>query len=107
MPPVRVVRLYHSAVVDEYRERERLLRQRHGYDVHLICPPRWREGGVDVVGEFDAGVPVHIVPTRGRAHPNLFWYSSSEVRRVLRTVKPAIVDVHEEPYSLAVAGVMH
>ncbi len=98
--------MYHSAVVDEYRDRERLLRERHGYDVHLICPPRWIEGGVDVVGKSDADVPVHIVPTRGRAHPNLFWYSLSGLRGVLRAVKPAIVDVHEEPYSLAIAGVM-
>jgi glycosyltransferase involved in cell wall biosynthesis len=36
-------------------------------------------------------------------HPNLFWYDQAGLCRTLREVRPDIVDLHEEPYSLAVA----
>ena len=106
MNGVRVLRVYHSGVVDEYRERERLLRRDHGYEVHLVCPPAWPEGGSVVRAMADPEIPVHVVPARGRPHPILFWYASAPFRRVLRKVRPDIVDLHEEPYSLAVAGAL-
>jgi len=99
----RILRIYHSGVVDEYRERERLLRTRHGYDVQLVCPPSWMEGGSVVEATPDPEVPLHVVPLRGLRQPNLFWYATSALRRVLREVRPQIVDLHEEPHSLAAA----
>jgi glycosyltransferase involved in cell wall biosynthesis len=98
-PPV--LRLYHSAVVGEYRERERWLREKHGWDVHVVVPPAWPEGGSLVPADGGRGVPVHVVPVRGRRHPILFWYAGRPLRRLLRELRPALVDVHEEPYSLA------
>lgn len=106
MTAIRVLRVYHSAVVDEYRERERLLRDRHGYEVHLVCPPAWPEGASVVPAAPDAEIPLHVVPVRGRTHPILFWYASRAFRRVLRSVRPDIVDLHEEPYSLAAAAAL-
>lgn len=103
---MRVLRIYHSAVVDEYRERERLLRARHGHIVHVVCPPAWREGGRLVSPSAHPDTPVHLVGVRGRRVPNLFWYAPAGLRRVLREVRPQIVDIHEEPYSLAMAGVL-
>ncbi len=103
MNGTRVLRVYHSAVVTEYRERDRLLRSRHGYDLHLVSPPAFEEGGSLVRADVRGEVPVHVIPIRGRQHPNLFWYATAAFRRVLRTVQPQIVDLHEEPYSLAVA----
>jgi glycosyltransferase involved in cell wall biosynthesis len=103
MREIRVLRLYHSAVVDEYRNRERLLRSRHGYDVHLICPPGWSEGGSLVIPTADPDVPLHLLGVRGPRHPILFWHTTSALRRVLREVRPHIVDMQEEPYSMVVA----
>ena len=100
---IRILRIYHSAVVDEYRQRERALRQRHGHDVHVVCPPSWPEGSGLVRPGIDAEVPVHIVPVRGPAHPNLFWYHGPELEAVIRRLRPDIVDLHEEPFGLAVA----
>jgi glycosyltransferase involved in cell wall biosynthesis len=96
-----ILRLYHSAVVGEYRERERWLRAKHGWDVHVVAPPSWPEGGSVVSAERRDDVPMHVVPVRGRRHPILFWYSVGPLRRILREVRPALVDLHEEPYSLA------
>jgi glycosyltransferase involved in cell wall biosynthesis len=106
MPGLRVLRLYHSAVVDEYRQRERFLRSRHGYDVHVVCPPEWPEGGGLARPSPDPDVPVHIVHARGPQRPNLFWYSVPGLRKVLRALRPAIVDLHEEPFSLAAASLL-
>jgi glycosyltransferase involved in cell wall biosynthesis len=103
---IRVLRICHNAVVDEYRERDRLLRSRHGYDVHLIVPPRWHEGGSLVAVTPDPDVPVHVVGVHGRRHPNLFWYAPRALRRVLRELRPQLVDLHEEPYSLAAAAAL-
>jgi glycosyltransferase involved in cell wall biosynthesis len=103
MSRVRVLRLFHSAVVDEFRERERWLREKHGYDVHVVCPPTWPEGGSVVRAAPEREVPVHVVPVHGRTHPILFWYSPRALRRVVAQVRPHLIDVHEEPYSLAAA----
>jgi len=103
---MRVLRLFHSAVVPEFRERERLLRTRHGWDVHVACPPAWSEGGSVVAAAHDPEVPVHVLPIHGRRHPILFWYSQRELRALIRELQPDIVDVHEEPYSLAARGIV-
>ena len=106
MTGIRVLRVYHSAVVAEYRHRERWLREKHGYDVHVVSPPAWPEGGSDVIAVADADVPLHVVPVSGRVHPILFWYRSRAFRRVLRDVRPHVLDLHEEPYSLATFGAL-
>lgn len=102
----RVLRISHSAVVGEFRERERLLRERHGYDVHVAVPREWPEGGRLVSAAADPDVPLHVVHIRGPRHPILFWYAARSLRRVLREVQPDLVDLHEEPYSLAAASVL-
>lgn len=99
---IRVLRIYHSAVVDEYRQREALLRSEHGYEVQLVCPPAWSEGGSVVTASRETAFPVHVIDVRGRQHPILFWYAQQVLRRVLREFQPHIVDLQEEPYSLAV-----
>jgi glycosyltransferase involved in cell wall biosynthesis len=104
---IRVLRISNSAVVPEYRRREHLLRSGHGYDMHLVSPPAFAEGGSMVTATEDPDVPVHIVNTRGRRyHPILFWYVTSQLRRVIREVRPQIVDLHQEPYSLAAAAAL-
>lgn len=106
MTPLRVLRVYHSAVVGEYRERDRLLQTNHGYDMHLVCPPSWSEGGRLVEAEPHSPVPLHILSVAGRQHPNLFWYSPRALNELLRRLRPHIFDLHEEPYSLAVAAAL-
>ncbi len=103
---MRVLRLFHSAVVPEFLERERLLRTQHGWDVHVACPPAWSEGGSVVTASHDPEVPVHVLPIHGKRHPILFWYSQRALRALMRELQPDIVDVHEEPYSLAARGIV-
>ena len=107
MTGARVLRVYHSGVVEEYRERDRLLRSRHGYDLQLVCPPAWMEGGSIVEVGPEPEVPLRVVEVRGQQRPILFWYASRQFRRVLQSeFRPQIVDLHEEPYSLAAASAL-
>jgi glycosyltransferase involved in cell wall biosynthesis len=107
MSDIRVVRVSNSAVVAEYRKRELVLRRRYGYDVHVVSPPAFHEGGSLVVASIDQEIPHHVVKTRGSVrNPNLFRYSSGELQRLLREIRPQIVDLHAEPYSLAAASAL-
>ena len=93
-----------SGVVTAWRERERQLR-RLGADLTLVAAARWEEGGSQV--EFTPEGDTFVVPVRtlGR-HPNLFLYDPRPLWRLLGTGRWDLIDLHEEPFGLAVAEVM-
>lgn len=101
---LRVLRISHSSVVTSWRARERILRRR-GVDVTLVTSVRWEEGG-SMVAFTPAGdgfaVPVH---TLGR-HPNLFLFDPRPLWRLLGDGEWDLIDMHEEPFGLAVAEVL-
>ncbi len=96
-----MLRIYHSAVVGPWRRRDRELRAL-GVEIELVSPLCWNEGGRDV--SLDRGADEFIVPARtfGR-HPYGFFYDPRPIWRVLRSGRFDIVDLHEEPASLAAA----
>ncbi|MWB97260.1 glycosyltransferase [Agromyces seonyuensis] len=100
---LRVLRIAHHAVVDAWRERERELR-RQGLEVALVSSKRWNEGGRDL--DLRPGGDARWVRgarTFGR-HPSVFLYDPRPIWRALAG-RPDVVDLHEEPNSLAVAEV--
>ena len=100
---MRVLRLSHSAVVDEWRGRERALTAL-GVEVALLSARRWHAGGVPVSLEARPGERVIGVHTLGR-HPALFVYDPRPVWRALGE-EWDVIDVHEEPFALATAEVL-
>jgi glycosyltransferase involved in cell wall biosynthesis len=103
---VGVARIHHSAVVSAYRERDRQLRSL-GYDVLLGSPQRWNEGGRVVVLDRGEDHFVRVVATLG-SHPYRFAYRPVALARFLWRARQAgvkLLDVHEEPASLAVAEI--
>ena len=101
---LRVLRVAHSGVVTAWRQRERELRSL-GADVTLVTAKQWEEGGspVDCVpGDDRFVVPVGTV---GR-HPNLFLFDPRPIWRLLGTGRWDLIDMHEEPFGLAVAEVL-
>jgi glycosyltransferase involved in cell wall biosynthesis/GT2 family glycosyltransferase len=100
---VRVLRISHSAVVDEWRGRERAIAAL-GVDVALLSARAWSEGGHVVRLDPRPGEPVTGVRTIGR-HPALFLYDPRPIWRTLGE-RWDVVDVHEEPFSLATAEVL-
>ncbi len=103
-PELRVLRISKSGVVTAWRERERQLR-RLGAELTLVAAARWEEGGspVDLVAGADRFVVG--VKTLGR-HPNLFVYDPRPLWRLLGSGPWDLVDLHEEPFGLAVAEVL-
>ena len=101
---LRVLRISHSGVVTSWRERDRILR-RSGVDLTLVTAARWEEGGSMV--EFSPDGDEFAVPVRtvGR-HPNLFVFDPRPLWRLLGTGTWDLIDMHEEPFGLAVAEVL-
>ncbi len=102
-PGLRVLRISHSAVVSAWRERDRELR-RLGVDVILFSAARWEEGGAEVSFRPDGDEFARPVATFGR-HPNLFLYDPRPLWRALSSDRWDLLDLHEEPFGVAVAEV--
>jgi len=100
---VRALRVSHSAVVDEWRGRERALASL-GVDVALLSARTWPEGGARVDLRPGPGERVDGVATIGR-HPALFLYDPRPLWRRLGEHWD-VIDVHEEPFSLATAELL-
>jgi glycosyltransferase involved in cell wall biosynthesis len=93
-----VLRVYHGGVVRSWRERERRLGER-GCRVRLVTARRWNEGGSDVPFVANGDAFATAARTVGR-HPYVFLYDPRPIARALRQPLD-VVDVHEEPASLA------
>jgi glycosyltransferase involved in cell wall biosynthesis len=101
--PLRVLRVWHSGVMRTWRGRERALRDA-GVDLTLVSASSWNEGGRDVA--FEAGDDFAVpVATVGR-HPFRFAYSPVRLYRLLRRGQLDLLDLHEEPASIAAAEVL-
>jgi len=101
---VKVLRISHSAVVTAWRRREECLEEL-GAAVTLATAKRWREAGGDVNLEPKPGERVFGVATLGQ-HPCGFLYDPVALWRLLRTVPHDLLDVHEEPYSVAALEIL-
>ena len=100
---MRVLRIFHSAVVDAWRDRERALRQ-CGVDVRLVSSRVWNEGGTDVSLKPRPLEPVTGLRTWGR-HPALFVYDPRGIWKAMGEPLDHI-DIHEEPFALATAEIL-
>lgn len=100
---MKVLRIAHHGVVTAWRERERQLR-RLGLNVTMLSARRWDEGGRNVTFDTAGDTFAAGVRTFGR-HPNAFLYNPIPLWRALGE-RPDIIDLHEEPFSLASAEVL-
>ncbi len=99
-----MLRISHSGVVTAWRERERQLRSL-GADLTLVAAARWEEGGSEV--EITPGEDQFVVPVRTLGkHPNFFLYDPRPLWRLLGSTRWDLLDMHEEPFGLAVAEVL-
>jgi glycosyltransferase involved in cell wall biosynthesis len=97
----RVLRVYHSGVISAWRERDRALHAA-GARVTLACASLWNEGGATVALDPEGDDFVVGIRTFGR-HPFLFAYDPIALWKLLRSDHFDVIDIHEEPASLAVA----
>jgi glycosyltransferase involved in cell wall biosynthesis len=100
---MRVLKISHSGVVSEWRERERVLRRR-GVEVSMVTAKVWDEGGRPVALEVGDDHFVEGARTWGR-HPNVFVFDPRPLWRLLAEAWD-VIDIHEEPCSLATAEIL-
>jgi glycosyltransferase involved in cell wall biosynthesis len=93
-----VVHVYHAGRNALHRERERAL-QAH-VDVTLVVPASWPEPGSETILSPES-FPIIELPVRRPGDVNRHAYrDGGEVRRLVRELKPNILDLHEEPFSV-------
>lgn len=100
---MKVFKISHSGVVGAWRERERRLRA-SGVDVTMLSAAVWDEGGRPVPFEAHGDSFARPVTTWGK-HPNVFAFDPRPIWRMF-DAHWDVVDVHEEPCSLAAAEIM-
>ncbi len=99
-----VLRVSHSAVVAEWRARDRHLRQQ-GIDVTLVTAKQWNEGGTTMFFEQGEDSFATAASTFGD-HPNGFLYDPRLLWRLLGSRTWDLIDVHEEPFSAATGEIL-
>ncbi len=101
---LRVLRIYHSAILEVWRARDRELINL-GVDETLVTARQWNEGGANV--SFEAGTDkfAHAIRTYG-TRPNLFLYDPWQLWKFFGRHRFDLFDFHEEPFSLAMGELL-
>jgi glycosyltransferase involved in cell wall biosynthesis len=98
---MKVLALSHSAVVSAYREKFRRLAKRKGWDLHLVLPHAWPEGGKDVAAPRpgrEGRLQLHVL--RGRLRGRVGFATLAGLQALALDLRPQMVYAEEEPYSL-------
>ncbi|MBA3844947.1 MAG: glycosyltransferase family 4 protein, partial [Actinobacteria bacterium] len=96
---MRVLRVYHGGRIEAHRERERAL-VAAGVDVTLVAPSDWPEATNDDTGA-DPFRTIEL-PVKRPGDVNRHAYESRDaIRALIGEVRPDVLDLHEEPFSVA------
>jgi glycosyltransferase involved in cell wall biosynthesis len=96
---VQVLRVYHGGRDGAHRQRERALVEA-GVKVTLVVPDVWPGTEDDPSGAED-GFELLELPVRRVGDVNRHAYDSAAVRRSIDKCPPDLLDIHEEPFSIA------
>ena len=93
-----VLRSYHAGRDAGHRARERAL-VAAGLDLTLVVPRVWPERGMEQTLSAEPFPIVELDVVRAEDVNRHRW--AQDLRKVLDNVRPDVLDVHEEPFSLA------
>jgi glycosyltransferase involved in cell wall biosynthesis len=106
---MRVLRIWHAAVVPEYRKKIFHLSKMPNVVLTLLVPPCWREGGSDVLyqsqDEIDTSFETQIGKTLNTNNIRRYIFRT-QLFNCMRTLQPDIIDLEEEPFSFVAAQVL-
>ena len=104
---MRVLRIAHSSLTPELRERERALARCYpAVDLQVVTTPRWREAELEVDAAPDDLFPVRTARSHFSKHIQLFAYDPRPIIAALREHRPHLIDMSHEPYSVAAAEIL-
>jgi glycosyltransferase involved in cell wall biosynthesis len=97
---MRVLRVYHSGRNAAERARERALVDA-GVALTLVVPAAWPEPDADPSLSEPCFEIIELPVVRAGDINRHRYQDSGAVERTIRSVKPDVLDIHEEPFSLA------
>jgi glycosyltransferase involved in cell wall biosynthesis len=98
---MRVLRIYHGGRNWAHRARERAL-VASAIDVTLVIPSQWPPEADAESAVSDENVSIVELPVRRPGDVNRHGYTDSTVlARLVRDLTPDVLDIHEEPFSVA------
>jgi glycosyltransferase involved in cell wall biosynthesis len=104
---MRVLRIAHSSLTPELRQRERAIARCYpDVQLEVVTTKRWREAEMEVDAAPDDLFPVRAVSRHLAKHVNLFAYEPRAIVRALREHRPHLIDLGQEPYSIAAAEIL-
>jgi glycosyltransferase involved in cell wall biosynthesis len=99
---VNVLVVGHAPIRQTNRDVYRAL-ARHGLDITLLVPERWRSAFGDVTVEpEDSGLHIVARPIGGRYHSNMYWFSSG-VGALAQATRADAIYVDEDPAGFVAA----
>jgi glycosyltransferase involved in cell wall biosynthesis len=102
---VRVLRIYHSGRDHAHRERERAL-HRAGVELTLLVPASWPDRGAETVLTPEPFTVLEAEVARAGDVNRHRFANPAELRALVASVRPDVVDVHEEPFSAVTRQVL-
>jgi glycosyltransferase involved in cell wall biosynthesis len=104
---MRILRIAHSSLTPELRQRERALARCYpDVKLEVVTTERWREAEMEVDAAPDDLFPVRTAGRYLSKHIQLFVYDPRPIIRALREHKPHLIDLGHESYSVACAEVL-
>jgi glycosyltransferase involved in cell wall biosynthesis len=97
---VRVLRVYHGGRSHAHRARERALAAA-GVDVTLVVPSRWPDGGAESTLSDEPFPIIELAVGRSGDVNRHSYIDQDGLAAAFRDVAPSILDIYEEPFSLA------
>jgi glycosyltransferase involved in cell wall biosynthesis len=97
---MRILRVYHGGRDRGHRARERALVEA-GVDVTLVVPDRWPGASSETTLSPEPFRTVELLVRRSGDVNRHAYPESAALRAVLADTQPDVLDVHEEPFSLA------
>ena len=104
---MRVLRIAHSSLTPELRQRERALARRYpDVELEVVTTKRWCEAEMEVEATPDDLFPVRTARSHLSKHIQLFVYDPRPIITALREHQPHLIDMSHEPYSIAAAEIL-
>lgn len=97
----RVLMICKACVVGIYQRKLEAMAQQPELDLTVLVPSAWRDpsGAQPLERVYTRGYRLEVVPMRLNGNFHLHWYPT--LGRFMRTVRPHLVHIDEEPYNVA------
>lgn len=107
---MKILRIWHAAVVAEYRKKVRAIANFPDVDLTLLIPRKWKEGGKEVYYQFDEKIDTVYSTVVGRiARQNNIrrYFFLTGLWKTMKQTRPDVIDLEEEPYSYVARQVIY